>query len=132
MLTAEPTVGLVFLAKAVRTFCYGYLGVLLPLHLAALGLGAGGIGLAVTLMLGASAVLTLLIRRPAERLESRAVLILLAGLVAGAGVLLAMAHTPALVVLAAMLGNVAVSAERRARSCPSSRCWSRGPPPGAT
>ena len=110
MLTAEPTVGLVFLAKAVRTFCYGYLGVLLPLHLAALGLGAGGIGLAVTLMLGASAVLTLLIRRPAERLGSRAVLILLAGLVAGAGVLLATARTPALVVLAAMLGNVAVSA----------------------
>ena len=66
--------------------------------------------MAVTLTLGASAVLTLLIRRPAERQGGRAVLILLAGLATGAGVLLATARTPALVVLAAMLGNVAVSA----------------------
>ena len=108
--TAEPTVWLIFLAKAVRTFCYGYLGVLLPLHLAALGLGPTGIGVAVTLTLGASALLTLLIRRPAERLGSRAALVLLAGLTVAAGVLLATARTPALVVLAAMLGNVAVSA----------------------
>ena len=49
----EPAVWLVLAAKAVRTFCYGYLGILLPLHLAALGLGAGGIGLAVALTLGA-------------------------------------------------------------------------------
>jgi MFS family permease len=100
---------LVFAAKAVRTFCYGYLGVLLPLHLATLGLGAGGIGVAVTLTLGASAVLTLLIRRPVERRGGRAVLIALAWLVVVAGVLLATARGPGLVVLAAMLGNVAVS-----------------------
>lgn len=103
------TVWLVFAAKAVRTFCYGYLGVLIPLHLAALGLGAGGIGVAVTLTLGASALLTLLIRRPAERHGGRVVLVLLACLATGAGILLATARTPALVVLAAMLGNVAVS-----------------------
>jgi MFS family permease len=107
--TAEPTVWLVFSAKAVRTFCYGYLGVLLPLHLAALGLGAGGIGLAVTLTLGASALLTVLMRRPAERFGGRAVLVALASLGVVAGVLLATGRTPATVVLAAMLGNVAVS-----------------------
>jgi MFS family permease len=107
--TAPPTLWLVFAAKAVRTFCYGYLGVLLPLHLAALGLGAGGIGVAVTLTLGASAVLTLLIRRPAERHGGRVVLVALAWLGAAAGVLLAMTRAPGLVVLAAMLGNVAVS-----------------------
>ena len=107
--TAGSTVLLVFAAQAVRTFCYGYLGVLLPLHLAALGLGAGGIGVAVTLTLGASAVLTLLIRRPVERRGGRAVLVALAWLVVVAGVLLATARGPGLVVLAAMLGNVAVS-----------------------
>jgi predicted MFS family arabinose efflux permease len=106
----ESTTRLVFAAKAVRTFCYGYLGVLVPLHLAALGLGAGGIGVAVTLMLGASAVLTLLVRRPAERHGGRVALVALAWLVVVAGVLLATARVPALVVLAAMLGNVAVSA----------------------
>jgi MFS family permease len=106
---AASTVWLIFAAKAVRTFCYGYLGILLPLHLAALGLGAGGIGVAVTLTLGASALLTLLIRRPAERRGGRVVLIALACLVMAAGVLLATARVPALVVAAAMLGNVAVS-----------------------
>ena len=105
----ESTVGVVLAAKAVRTFCYGYLGILIPLHLAALGLDARGIGLAVTLTLGASALLTLLARRPAERLGSRAVLVALAALVMAAGVLLATARGPALVVLAAMIGNVAVS-----------------------
>ena len=131
-LTAEPTVWLVFLAKAVRTFCYGYLAILLPLHLAALGLGPAGIGTAMTLTLGASALLTLLIRRPAERLGSRVALLLLAGLTAAAGVLLATARTPALVVLAAMLGNVAVSAGEPGRSCRSSRSWLPGPPPAGT
>jgi MFS family permease len=105
----EPAVWLVLAAKAVRTFCYGYLGILLPLHLATLGLGAGGIGLAVALTLGASALLTVLIRRPAERFGGRAVLVTLAWLVVAAGALLATSRTPALVILAAMLGNVAVS-----------------------
>jgi predicted MFS family arabinose efflux permease len=64
---------------------------------------------AVTLTLGASADLTLLIRRPVERRGGRAVLVALAWLVVVAGVLLATARVPGLVVLAAMLGNVAVS-----------------------
>lgn len=104
-----PIVWIVFAAKALRTFCYGYLGVLLPLHLAALGLGAGGIGLSVALTLGASALLTVLIRRPAERFGGRVVLVALAWLAVVAGALLATSRSPALVVLAAMLGNVAVS-----------------------
>jgi MFS family permease len=99
----------IFLAKAVRTFCYGYLAVVLPLHLAALGLGAGAIGLAVAGTLGVSALLTFVIDRPAERFGNRAVLVGLAGLVLVAGILLATARTPALIVLAAMLGNVALS-----------------------
>lgn len=41
----------IFVAKVVRTFCYGYLGILLPLYLADLGLSASGIGAAVTLTL---------------------------------------------------------------------------------
>jgi MFS family permease len=103
------TVALVLAAKAVRTFCYGYLGILIPLHLTALGVDARGIGLAVTLMLAASAGLTVAIRRPAERFGGRAVLLALATLSAVAGVLLATARAPAVVILAAMVGNVAVS-----------------------
>ena len=49
----------VFLAKGVRTFAYGYLGILLPLYLAELGLSATGVGAFVTLTLIASAALRL-------------------------------------------------------------------------
>jgi MFS family permease len=103
-------VALVLAAKALRSFCYGYLGVLLPLHLAALGVGPAGIGIAVALTLGASAALTVALRRPAERLGGRAVLVALSWLIVGAGAVLATTRSPALVVAAAMLGNVAVSA----------------------
>src|SRR5262249_17094473 len=111
--TSSTTVWLVFSAKAIRTFCYGYLGVLIPLHLAALALGAEGIGRTVTPPLAPPAcpapVAPRLGRRPRGRSGGRAVLMALASLIVAAGVLLATARVPGLVVLAAMLGNVAVS-----------------------
>src|SRR4051812_38630564 len=98
----------IFVAKAVRTFAYGYLGILLPLYLADLGLSAAGVGAFVTLTLVGSAALTWGVRVPAERLGARAALVGLALLSVAAGVLLLAAREPWLVVLAAMLGNVAV------------------------
>jgi MFS family permease len=96
------------LAKAIRTFCYGFLGILLPVYLADLGLGATGIGFAVTCTLAGSAALTWAVRRPAERLGARAALGALAVLSAAAAGLLLVSSHPWVVVLAAMLGNVAV------------------------
>src|SRR6059036_1302114 len=98
----------VSIAKTVRTFSYGFLGIVVPLHLSDLGLGPAGIGAAVTLMLVGSAVLTWAVRRPAERYGARATLVGLAGLSALAALLLLVTRDPWLVVLAAMLGNVAV------------------------
>jgi len=95
-------------AKTVRTFSYGFLGIVLPLHLSDLGLGPAGVGGAVTLMLLGSAVLTRAVRRPAERYGARATLVGLAGLSVIAALLLLATREPWLVVLAAMLGNVAV------------------------
>ncbi|OLD94804.1 MAG: hypothetical protein AUG80_17965 [Candidatus Rokubacteria bacterium 13_1_20CM_4_68_9] len=95
-------------AKTVRTFSYGFLGIVLPLHLSDLGLGPAGVGGAVTLMLLGSAVLTWAVRRPAERYGARATLVGLAGLSVIAALLLLATREPWLVVLAAMLGNVAV------------------------
>ena len=105
---ANREIAAVFTAKAVRTFAYGYLGILLPLYLADLGLSAAGVGAFVTLTLAGSAVLTWGVRVPAERLGARAALLGLALLSVAAGVLLLAAREPWLVVLAAMLGNVAV------------------------
>src|SRR5438876_390055 len=39
----------IFAAKTVRTFCYGFLGIVLPVYLSDLGLSAAGLGVAVTL-----------------------------------------------------------------------------------
>ena len=100
----------VFAAKTVRTFCYGFLGILLPVYLSQLGVGATGVGVAVTLTLVGSAALTWAVRRPAERFGGRATLLALAALSALAAALLLLSDRPWLVVLAAMLGNVAVGA----------------------
>ena len=98
----------VLVAKSARTFCYGFLGVLLPLYLAELGLDARGVGLAITCMLVGSAALTWAVRRPAQQLGGRATLIGLAALSGVAAGLMLTTSNPWVVVLAAMLGNVAV------------------------
>jgi len=98
----------VFGAKAARTFCYGFLGVLFPLYLSDLGVGTAGIGTAITLTLVGSAALTWAIRRPAERFGGRPVLVGLALLSGTAALILLASRDPRLVVLAAMLGNLAV------------------------
>jgi hypothetical protein len=89
---ASWNVGAVLFAKGVRTFCYGYLGILLPVYLADLGLSATGIGAFVTLTLVGSAALTWGIRVPAERLGPRAALVTLAGLAVAGAVLLLRSH----------------------------------------
>src|SRR5438874_6914620 len=69
---------------------------------------ARGVGLAVTCTLGGSAALTWAVRRPAERLGARATLGALAALSALAATLLLVSENPWVVILAAMIGNVAV------------------------
>jgi MFS family permease len=98
----------VFAAKSARTFCYGFLGVLFPVYLSDLGVGTAGVGAAVSLTLAGSATLTWAIRRPAERYGTRVVLVGLGALSAAAALLLLTSSDPRLVVLAAMLGNLAV------------------------
>lgn len=105
---ASRDVGLVFAAKGIRTFCYGYLGILLPLYLVDLGLSAAGVGAFVTLTLAGSAGLTWVTRTVAERVGARGSLLFLAALsIVSAAIMLASSQ-PWVVVLAAMLGNVAV------------------------
>ncbi len=101
-------VAAILLAKSLRTFCYGFLGILLPVYLAAHGMDAQGVGLAVTCTLVGSAALTWAVRRPAERLGARAALGALAVLSMLAAALLLVFDNPWVVVLAAMIGNVAV------------------------
>jgi MFS family permease len=101
-------VGAVLAAKTARTFCYGFLGIVLPIYLGDLGVSAAGIGVAVTLTLAGSAALTWAVRRPAERLGPRAPLLALVALSAISAVMLLGSAWPPVVVLAAIIGNVAV------------------------
>lgn len=101
-------VAVLLVAKAVRTYAYGFMGIVLPLHLSDLGAGAPAIGAAVTLTLLGSAALTWAARWPAERQGPRAALIGLAVLGAVGGGMLLMTGRFELVVLAAMIANVAV------------------------
>jgi MFS family permease len=110
MTALSRDVGVIFAAKTTRTFCYGFLGITLPVYLGDLGVSAGGVGLAITLTLVGSAALTWLVRRPAEALGGRAALVGLGVLSVVAAVVLLSTHRPWLVVAAAMLGNVAVGA----------------------
>jgi MFS family permease len=103
-----PAIVLVLAAKTVRTFGYGYLGILLPVYLAELGVGAAGVGIAVTLTLVASALLTWAVRYPAERHGARTALLGLAALMVIGGLFLLASKHPWLVVVGAMVGNVAV------------------------
>lgn len=95
-------------AKAVRTFCYGYLGVLFPIYLSRAGLDASAVGIAVALTLFASAAFTIAVRRPSERIGPPAVLAALSCLIVISGALFLVSANPWIMVLAAMLGNVAV------------------------
>ena len=107
---ASKDAALVLAAKGIRTFCYGYLGILLPLYLADLGLSAAGVGTFVTLTLAGSAGLTWVTRVAAERLGARGSLLVLAVLTIAAAAIMLITRHPWVVVLAAMLGNVAVGA----------------------
>jgi len=107
---APPEVITVFAAKTARTFCYGFLGIVLPVYLGELGVGPLGVGTAVTLTLAASAALTWMVRRPAERYGARVALLGLVVLTALSALMLLVSRSPWVVVAAAMLGNVAVGA----------------------
>ena len=98
---------LVFVAKTVRTFCYGALGVLLPVYLVELGMNARQLGVAVTLTLLASTAMTFMIRWPAERWGPRAALMAQAALIVVSATVFLLTRQPWLVVAAAMAGNLA-------------------------
>jgi MFS family permease len=104
----QTSVAVILAAKTVRTFYYGFLGILLPIYLSELGVSAAGVGIALTCTLVGSAVLTWAVRRPAERWGTRGALIGLGALSAVAATLLLSSSHPIAVVAAAMLGNVAV------------------------
>lgn len=108
-MTDTRDVVLLFTARTVRLFAYGFLSVVLALHLAAVGLGEEEIGLLFTLTLLGDAVVSLWITTSADRVSRRGMLILGSVLMAGAGAVFAVTGDVVLLTAAAIVGVISPS-----------------------
>jgi MFS family permease len=100
---------LLFLARAVRMFGYGALGVILVLYLAAAGLDAGQIGALLTLTLVGDTLISLLLTTQADRFGRRRTLVVGALLMAAAGAVFAGSAGFLVLLVAATLGVLSPS-----------------------
>ena len=96
----------IYAARALRDFGDGFVAVLLPVYLSALGMDAFGIGLAATLALLGSASMTLAIGSWGNRIDQRVLLISAAVLMAATGVAFALSSTAGFILLIAFLGTI--------------------------
>ncbi|NWG52291.1 MAG: MFS transporter [Hydrogenophilaceae bacterium] len=106
----DRTPRLVYAARALRDFGDGFLVLLLPVYLAALGFDAFAIGVVATLALLGSALMTLAIGMIGARFGERALLIAASALMAATGIALAFSHVAALIFLIALVGTINPSA----------------------
>jgi MFS family permease len=100
---------LLFAARTLRLFAYGFLAVVLALYLEAIGLGAPAIGLLFTLTLAGDAGVSLWLTTRADRLGRRRVLLAGAALMVAAGAVFLGTRDPVLLVAAAVLGVISPS-----------------------
>jgi MFS family permease len=106
----RATVGHVYAARALRDFGDGFIAVLLPVYLGALGLGAFEIGIVATAALLGSALMTLGIGWRGARADKRKLLIAASALMAATGVAFAWSSTYAVALLVALVGTINPSA----------------------
>ena len=108
-LALSPDGWLLFAACGARSFAYGFLGVVLALYLAELGLDAAQIGGIFGAALAGGALMTVLLTQVADRLGRRRVLMIGGALMALAGAAFAVAESPALLAAAAILRAISPS-----------------------
>jgi MFS family permease len=100
----------IYIARALRDFGDGFVAVLLPVYLAAIGLGAFEIGVVATLALLGSALMTLGIGVLAVRHDHRKLLMAASGLMTATGLAFANTGSYAVVLLVALVGTINPSA----------------------
>jgi len=104
-----PGIRLLFAARVVRMFGYGFLAVVLVLYLAALGLSEARIGLLLTLTLVGDTAISLWMTTQADRIGRRRMLTLGALLVLGAGLVFVASDHFLVLLLAATIGVISPS-----------------------
>ncbi len=101
---------LILLAKSARTFSFGFIAIIFTVYLSQLGLTPSLIGFTVTITLLSSAAFTLLISLGFRHLGQRWILLILALMLTASAALLISFQNAIVVVIAAIIGNVSVSA----------------------
>jgi MFS family permease len=97
---------LLFAGRALRTFGFGYLSVILALYLAARGLSAPQIGAVLTATLVEDALATTFLAAVADRVGRRRILVVTPLFLTLAGVILAVAKAPWLLMVGAVVGTL--------------------------
>jgi MFS family permease len=105
-LDLTPEGRLLFAGRALRTFGFGWLSLILALYLERRGFSAAAIGAVFTATLVEDAVFTILVASLAQRVGRRRVLLGSAFLITAAGAVLAAAQAPVWIVVAAVLGTL--------------------------
>jgi MFS family permease len=104
--TDTNVVAKLYVARAIREFGDGFIVLLLPVYLTALGLSAFDIGVVATLALLGSALTTLAIGYFGVRADQRTLLMAAAGLMAVTGIAYAASESAALIFLIAFVGTI--------------------------
>jgi len=97
---------LLFSGRIIRLFAYGFLSIILALHLAAVGMTESEIGLLLTLTLVGDALLSLVITQVADRIGRQRMLIVSASFMVLTGVVFALTTNPLFLILAAFIGTL--------------------------
>lgn len=104
--THSGPVANVYAARALRDFGDGFVAVLLPVYLTALGLGAFEVGVVATLALLGSALMTLGIGFLGAKAGQRRLLLVASALMTATGLAFANADTYAVILLVAFVGTI--------------------------
>ncbi len=96
----------IYLARALRDFGDGFIAIVLPVYLIALGLSAFHVGVVATLALGGSALLTLGVGLLGARHDVRKLLLAASALMAGTGIAYAATSDYAVLLLVAFVGTI--------------------------
>jgi MFS family permease len=98
-----------FAARIIRLFGYGFLSVVLALYLSSAGFSESQIGLLLTLTLAGDAGISLWLTTSADRIGRRRMLVLGAGLMILAGAVFLLSQNPVLLTFAAIIGVISPS-----------------------
>ena len=97
---------LIYVSAGLRAVAVGLCGVILALYLASVGLSVSSIGLAISLGLAGCAMGTWVVTWTADRAGRRLTLVILAGLMALGGLVLALLPHPAVVMVSMFAGMI--------------------------